>query len=134
MPKSVIRLTVMPAQLPRESNKILGRYTWKNLEVALVCWLKFIVTFKWHTTNLFAEGKDIMREGGLEEFTKAASKSYSNISEKEKAELRKLCVDRAQPLTSKTIKKDGKKIFLNIDKQVYSKTIIYANTVFLVLL
>ena len=33
-----------------------------------------------------------MREGGLEEFTKAASKSYSNISEKEKAELRKtLC-------------------------------------------
>lgn len=74
-----------------------------------------------------------MREGGLEEFTKAASKSYSNISEKEKAELRKLCVDRAQPLTSKTIKKDGKKIFLNIDKQVYSKTIIYANTVFLVL-
>ena len=59
-----------------------------------------------------------MKTRGTKEFAQTASRAYKSITASQKEELRKKCSEEAQPLTVKDIKRDGRKIFKNMDKQV----------------
>ena len=59
-----------------------------------------------------------MKTRGTKEFTQTDSHAYNYITVSQKEELRKKCSEEAQPLTVKDIKRDGRKIFKNMDKQV----------------
>ena len=58
---------------------------------------------------------------GTKEFSQTASHAYKSMTESEKEELRKKCGEQAHPVTVKDIKRDGHKIFKNVDKQVSLK-------------
>ena len=60
-----------------------------------------------------------MHESGMKEFTKAASSSYHGMSGPEKEELRERCGPHIQAPTAKAVKRDGNRIFKNIEKQVF---------------
>lgn len=64
------------------------------------------------------EGKEVMKTQGTKAFAQAASRSYSTISMDDKEKLKAKCTVSTQPLTTKTIKQNGQKVFKNIDKQV----------------
>ena len=59
-----------------------------------------------------------MKKKGVKEFAQTASLAYKSMSAAQKEELTKKCSDKAKPLTAKDIKREGCKIFKNMDKQV----------------
>ena len=66
---------------------------------------------------LDVEGKEVMRKG-TKEFSLAASSAYSKKTDEDKKALKECCSESQENLTSKEIKKNGCKIFKNINIQV----------------